>query len=53
MKPNDNTHKPIPLILGGHSFIRQLGSDPLATEEEQAAIVSTCLDRGIRWFDTT
>jgi aryl-alcohol dehydrogenase-like predicted oxidoreductase len=43
----------IPLVLGGHSFITQLGNDPPATEEEQCAIVETCLDHGIRWIDTT
>jgi aryl-alcohol dehydrogenase-like predicted oxidoreductase len=41
------------LILGGHSFISQLGNDPPASEPEQRRIVETCLDRGIRWFDTT
>src|SRR5271170_2185174 len=43
----------IPLILGGHSFISQLGNDPAASEKEQHAIVESCLDHGIRWFDTT
>jgi aryl-alcohol dehydrogenase-like predicted oxidoreductase len=43
----------IPLILGGHSFISQLGNDPAACEQEQHAIVESCLDHGIRWFDTT
>ena len=42
-----------PLILGGHSFISQLGSDPPASEQQQRAIVESCLDQGIRWFDTT
>jgi aryl-alcohol dehydrogenase-like predicted oxidoreductase len=42
-----------PLILGGHSFISQLGNDPPASEQEQHAIVESCLDHGIRWFDTT
>jgi aryl-alcohol dehydrogenase-like predicted oxidoreductase len=41
------------LILGGHSFISQLGNDPPAPEHEQRRIVEACLDRGIRWFDTT
>jgi len=41
------------LALGGHSFIAELGSDPLAGFEDQCAIVSECLDRGISWFDTT
>ena len=43
----------IPLILGGHSFISQLGSDPAASEQVQRTIVESCLDNGIRWFDTT
>lgn len=43
----------IPLVLGGHSFIRQLGNDAMPTPDEQAAIVAGCLDAGIRWFDTT
>jgi aryl-alcohol dehydrogenase-like predicted oxidoreductase len=43
----------IPLILGGHSFIKQLGNDPAASEQEQRMIVETCLEHGIRWFDTT
>ncbi|MBI3769881.1 MAG: aldo/keto reductase [Deltaproteobacteria bacterium] len=42
-----------PLILGGHSFISQLGNDPPASAEEQRAIVESCLDGGIRGFDTT
>jgi len=43
----------IPLILGGHSFIRQLGNDPPAADQDQWAIVESCLNCGIRWFDTT
>lgn len=43
----------IPLILGGHSFIKQLGNDPPAAEQEQRMIVESCLEHGIRWFDTT
>jgi len=42
-----------PLILGGHSFISQLGNDPPASEQEQLRIVESCLEHGIRWFDTT
>jgi len=42
-----------PLILGGHSFISQLGNDPPTSRQEQHAIVESCLDNGIRWFDTT
>ena len=41
------------LVLGGHSFIRQLGNDPRAPDELQAEIVRACLDGGITWFDTT
>ena len=43
----------MPLILGGHSFISQLGNDWPASEEEQQRIVQTCLEHDIRWFDTT
>lgn len=43
----------IPLILGGHSFISQLGNDPPASEQEQRAITESCLDHGIVWFDST
>ncbi|HYB41637.1 MAG TPA: aldo/keto reductase [Candidatus Methylomirabilis sp.] len=43
----------VPLVLGGHSFISQLGNDPPASEPEQRAIVAACLDGGIRWIDTT
>lgn len=41
------------LVLGGHSFISQLGSDPAASERERLEIVAACLDLGIRRFDTT
>lgn len=41
------------LILGGHSFISQLGNEPPPSEEEQAALVAECLDHGITRFDTT
>jgi aryl-alcohol dehydrogenase-like predicted oxidoreductase len=43
----------MPLILGGHSFISQLGNDPPASEAVQRKIVESCLEHGIRWFDTT
>jgi aryl-alcohol dehydrogenase-like predicted oxidoreductase len=43
----------MPLILGGHSFISQLGNDPLVSERDQRRIVESCLDHGVRWFDTT
>ena len=42
-----------PLILGVHSFISQQGNDPATSPEEQRVIVESCLDHGIRWFDTT
>ncbi|HUW83378.1 MAG TPA: aldo/keto reductase [Phycisphaerae bacterium] len=41
------------LILGGHSFIQQLGSDPPTDEQLQVEIVRACLDAGITTFDTT
>ena len=41
------------MILGGHSFIKQLGTDPPANQDLQIKIVETCLDNGILWFDTT
>ena len=41
------------LVLGGHTFISQLGNDPPPSEREQQRIVEACLDHGIRWFDTT
>jgi aryl-alcohol dehydrogenase-like predicted oxidoreductase len=41
------------LGLGGHSFIEELGNDPQASFQEQCAIVSACLDNGIRLIDTT
>jgi aryl-alcohol dehydrogenase-like predicted oxidoreductase len=43
----------MPLILGGHSFISQLGNDPPVSERDQYRIVESCLNHGIRWFDTT
>src|SRR5690349_20365779 len=42
-----------PLVLGGHSFIQQLGNDPRLTADEQIVLVAACLDAGITWFDTT
>jgi aryl-alcohol dehydrogenase-like predicted oxidoreductase len=41
------------LVLGGHSFIRQLGTDAEPSREEAARIVAACLDQGITRFDTT
>ena len=43
----------IPLALGGHTFISQLGNEPRPSEETRRAIVEACLDSGIVWFDTT
>lgn len=43
----------IPLALGGHTFISQLGNEPMPSADEQREIVRSCLDAGIRWFDTT
>jgi hypothetical protein len=41
------------LILGGHSFIAQLGNDPRPDDRAADALVAACLDHGIRHFDTT
>ncbi|WP_164545739.1 aldo/keto reductase [Paenibacillus albus] len=41
------------LGLGGHTFIEELGNDPLASFEEQCTIVRECLDNGIQLIDTT
>ena len=43
----------LPLVLGGHSFIQQLGSDPMPSTTEADALVRRCLEVGIAWFDTT
>lgn len=43
----------LPLVLGGHSFIQQLGNEPCPNEDEAAKLVEGCLNAGIRWFDTT
>ncbi len=43
----------LPLALGGHTFISQLGNEPMPTESVQSSIVEACLDNGILWFDTT
>jgi aryl-alcohol dehydrogenase-like predicted oxidoreductase len=43
----------LPLILGGHSFISQLGNDAPVLGSDQHRIVESCLEYGIRWFDTT
>jgi aryl-alcohol dehydrogenase-like predicted oxidoreductase len=41
------------LVLGGHSFIQQLGTDAAPDPHRAAAIVEACLDGGIVRFDTT
>ncbi len=41
------------LVLGGHSFIPELGNDAAIDFDTQLAIVDECLDRGINTFDTT
>ena len=41
------------LILGGHTFLEELGNDPAASPDEQIAVVSACLKGGIRVVDTT
>jgi len=40
-------------MLGGHSFVQQLGNDPIPDQGAATEIVAACLDTGIRWFDTT
>src|SRR5262249_17325236 len=50
---NVNRPAEMPLILGGHSFIAQLGNDAPASADQQQRIVESCLEHGIRWFDTT
>jgi len=52
-RKNVNQPTAVPLILGGHSFITQLGNDPPASAEEQLRIVEACLELGIGWFDST
>ena len=43
----------VPLILGGHSYIRQLGSDPKPDPHAIDQIVRACIDQGLDCFDTT
>jgi aryl-alcohol dehydrogenase-like predicted oxidoreductase len=43
----------MPLILGGHSFISQLGNDPPVSDRDQHRLVESCLEHGMQWFDTT
>ena len=42
-----------PLILGGHSFLQQLGNDPIPDVGLATEIVAACLDAGICWIDST
>ena len=57
MADKKNTHRTAipesPFILGGHSFISQLGNDPPLSKSGQRLLVETCLEHGITWFDTT
>ena len=48
-----NTPEELPLMLGGHSFVQQLGNDPIPDPGAAVEVVAACLDAGIRWFDTT
>lgn len=41
------------LVVGGHSFIPELGNDPAIDFDGQLEIVNECLDQGINCFDTT
>ncbi len=41
------------LILGGHSFIAELGNDDALSYDQQVELVAACLDAGINTFDTT
>jgi aryl-alcohol dehydrogenase-like predicted oxidoreductase len=51
-KPMSSSNE-VPLILGGHSFFSTMGNDPIPSPAEARKIVNTCLDAGIRMFDTT
>lgn len=41
------------LVLGGHSFVAPLGSDPEPDRAGRAAILAACAAAGIGWVDTT
>lgn len=47
------TTSPSRLIVGGHSFITELGNDPAIGFDAQCDLVNACLDAGINAFDTT
>lgn len=49
----DPGRAPSRLVVGGHSFIAELGNDPAIDFCAQLEIVNTCLDHGITCFDTT
>lgn len=53
MKKEKNHNDPSQLIVGGHSFIPELGNDPPTDFDTQLAIVNECLDQGINCFDAT
>jgi aryl-alcohol dehydrogenase-like predicted oxidoreductase len=50
---HDTVTAPGKFVVGGHSFIPELGHDPPIHFEEQLALVNACLDAGITAFDTT
>jgi aryl-alcohol dehydrogenase-like predicted oxidoreductase len=41
------------LIVGGHSFIPELGNDPALDSDSQLDLVDSCINAGISSFDTT
>ena len=53
MKKGKSHKYPSQLVLGGHSFIPELGNDPAIDFGMQLEIVQECLDQGINCFDTT
>ncbi len=50
---SEHGRAPSKLVVGGHSFIAELGNDPAIDFGVQLEIVNTCLDSGITCFDTT
>ncbi|NLF39058.1 hypothetical protein GX586_06405 [bacterium] len=53
MNKSQKRSRPSQLVVGGHSFIPELGSDPSTDFDTQLEIVNECLDNGINCFDTT
>jgi aryl-alcohol dehydrogenase-like predicted oxidoreductase len=47
------TKLPSRLIVGGHTFIGELGNDPAIDFAAQCELVNACLDAGINAFDST